>query len=101
MLDLSKVSFSERLDDYHHNISIVTGKLLIGTEVHVDRLGGKTPRKDVEEHIKDGIWHNAYGDLRQPILELEHLAMMGTLPHEQPRVMELCNQINALLKRPA
>ncbi len=89
MLDINDVGFRQELDIQPNTVRVIGG-----IKLSADCYGVSDEIDMCEDHIRQAIWHEVYGDLKKPIAELQHFALQC---HE-PGVKELCEQLNALLE---
>jgi len=68
-------------------------------EIRVDEQE-KIPRNLIHDSIRREIWHKVYGDLLDPLHELQDIVLREARPQYSHHVRELCEKINSLLKRP-
>ena len=54
----------------------------------------------VSESVKNNTWKHLYGDLFDPVKELQHYAIRNALPGDEETVSKLCETINKLLRLP-
>lgn len=52
------------------------------------------------QFVRQGIWSHIYGELFDPIKELQRFAICSALPGEEERIAALCDTINKLLRLP-
>jgi hypothetical protein len=96
MLEISKVQFVEKEDEYYSNMTRIRGGLKIQVEVCVDE-GMNASRKTVYDKIREEIWNKVYGDLREPLAILQNYALQEVPTKYLHEVQKRCNQINDLL----
>ena len=98
MLEISKIQYAEKRSDTHPDATQITGGLSMHYALVVDNKTAVT-MADIKDEIAERIWRKVYGDLNQPLMELQRLARHSVQPAHYDRVMQLCDQLNALLAR--
>ena len=98
MLDLSKIEFTESPDKYRANTNFVRGAIIIWGGRLVDQSAA-VPTEVVHAEIKEQIWNEAYGELHQPLWELQLYARRNAKPEDRQAINDLCIRINQLLTR--
>ena len=98
MLEISKIKYQHRDTPHRVNCTDTLGTLEMHCQRTVDN-DAQMPADYVKEQIAETIWRMAYGDLHQPLMELQMLARHSVQPQHYDRVMQLCDTLNALLDR--
>lgn len=96
MISTKDVQFIEKADKDRPNVTHILGGIQICYEVSVDEIENG-PREILYDHIRLEIWRRVYGDLKAPLLELQSYALRDVRPENSHRVLELCEQLTALL----
>ena len=52
------------------------------------------------DECRHDTWNFIYGDLFDPIKELQHYAIRNALPGDELRVQAICDKLNKLLRLP-
>lgn len=69
MLDLSKIQFATQKDDKEPGVTHFCGMITIGAAGKSDDKNSP-PMESIRQHLKETIWNDVYGDLREPMIEL-------------------------------
>lgn len=96
MIQLDKIKYASSPNGLRHNCTDTIGSLVMHCSVTSDN-DAPIPANHVKEHIAETIWRMAYGDLHQPLMELQQIARHSVQPQHYDRVMALCDTLNALL----
>ena len=98
MIEITKIKYQHRDTPHRVNCTDTLGTLEMHCQLTTEN-GEPMPPDYVKEQIAERIWRAAYGDLHQPLMELQMLARHSVQPQHYDRVMALCDQLNALLTR--
>ena len=98
MLEITKIQYTEKPSAIHPDATQITGGLSMHYALTVDNRE-QVPRDTLKDEIAERIWRKVYGDLTQPLMELQTIARHAVRPEYYDRVRELCDQLNALLAR--
>lgn len=98
MLEITKIQYTEKPSATHPDATQITGGIAM---YHVITAANReqVPSDTIKDEIAAHIWRKVYGELTQPLMELQTIASHAVLPEYYDRVRELCNQLNALLAR--
>jgi len=98
MLEITKIKYTEKPSATHSEATEIIGGLSMHYALTADNRE-QVPRDRLKDEIAEHIWRKVYGDLRKPLMELQTLAQYSVKPQHYDRVMQLCDQLNALLTR--
>lgn len=98
MLEITKIQYTEKPSATHPDATEIIGGLSMHYALTADNRE-QVPRDTLKDEIAERIWRKVYGDLTQPLMELQTLARHSVQPQHYDRVRELCDQLNALLTR--
>lgn len=99
MLDVSKIKIVREPWVKQHQTRYY-GSILIGQVVTVDDYA-EVPESIIREQIVNGIWHGIYGDLHQPMMELQEYGILNARNYAQSQVLSShCARVMRLLAVP-
>lgn len=97
MLPLDKIKWKEETLD--GGIVELRGGLSLHMAYRI-APGARSETAEVKRRIRLQIWREIYGDLTQPIMELQLYARRGAAYGADGDILKLCETINRLLEPP-
>ena len=98
MLQIHKTTFKESEESHAEEVVLLGGLSLRMSYRIAKEARGETDV--IKERMKQQMWHDTYGELTQPIRELEHYARRGASVGEYEQITKLCETIDSLLAYP-
>lgn len=102
MLDITKIEYKSKPDEFRPNCTQRMARLQIHAGVTVDN-DAQVPDDVIKRQLSEHIWRMAYAELRQPFMELQtyaRYARHSCQPQHYDKIRELCDKIGALLEHP-
>lgn len=99
MLDITKIEYKSKPDEFRPNCTQRMARLQIHAGVTVDN-DAQVPDDVIKRQLSEHIWRMAYAELRQPFMELQTYARHSCQPQHYDKIRELCDKIGALLEHP-
>jgi len=95
VIEIKNIQFRKE-DTENPSITRLTGSFKVTAVFSIDRRQG-APEAMVRDAICREIWGHIYGDLRNPIAELQDYAIRFVTPDHAQDVLRICKQLDDLL----
>jgi len=97
MLELQHLKFKEVEDAVRPGCYNIICRHVMDAEITVCDFPRYYPRAVVHQHLREAIWHKAYGDLRNPLMRLLQIASCDVSLGNAAEFERLAVEIRGLL----